>query len=229
MQIYHNDPLLEGHCGQKKLYTSIRTKYFWRKMTKDIAKFVQNCKLCCLNKVEPSNIEELTLTPTPNKASEIVVLDTIGPLPQTVFGNKYALTIMCDLSKYLVTIPIPDRAARTVAKAFFENFVLIYGKMNIIKSDFGTEFKNEIFSELCKFLSIENKFSTSYHHETLGTVERNHRVFNEYTRAYLNDNLNEWDTYLKYFTFYHNTTPNTVFDNKFIAFEIVFKKKSHNA
>ena len=80
-------------------------------------------------------------------------------------------------------------------------------------------------SELCKFLEIDIKFSTSYYHQTLGKIERNHRVFNEYIRAYIGENLSDWDTYLKYFTFYHNTSSNTVFDNKFTPFELVFGKK----
>lgn len=226
MQIYHNDPLLGGHCGQKKLYAKIRTKYYWKRMSKDIANYVRNCTDCRLNKVKPSNIEKLVLTPTPSKAFDVIVLDTVGPLPQSNYGNKYALTLICDLSKYLVSIPIPDKSAATVARAIFENFILIYGKMQIIKSDLGTEFKNELFCEICKFLKIETKFSTSYHHQTIGTVERNHRVFNEYIRAYLNENLNDWDTYLKYFTFYHNTTSSSVFDNKFTPFELVFGKKA---
>lgn len=227
MQIYHNDPLIGGHCGQKKLYAKIRTKYYWKKMTKDIAKYVRNCSKCNLNKVKPSNTEKLVLTPTPSKAFDIVVIDTIGPLPQSNYGNKYSLTLMCDLSKYLVSIPIPDKSASTVARAIFENFILVYGKMHTLISDQGTEFKNELLTELCKFLKIEIKFSTSYHHETVGTVERNHRVFNEYIRAYLNENLTDWDTYLKYFTFYHNTTSNSVFDNKFTPFELVFGKNAN--
>lgn len=175
-----------------------------------------------MNKVKPKNIEKLVLTPTPTKAFDVIVLDTIGPLPQSTYGNKYALTLICDLSKYLVTIPIPDKTAQTVARAIFENFILVYGRMNTIKSDLGTEFKNEIFTELCKLLKITINFSTGYHHQTVGTVERNHRVFNEYVRSYIKEHMTDWDTYLKYFTFYHNTTSNAVFDNKFTPFELVF-------
>lgn len=99
--------------------------------------------------------------------------------------------------------------------------------MKSIKTDLGTEFKNEIFSELTKLFKITHNFSTPYHHETVGTVERNHRVFNEYLRAYLNDNFDDWDVYLRYFTFLHNTTTNTVFDNKLTPYELIFGKKAN--
>ena len=226
MNVYHNDRLLGGHCGRRKLYAKLRTKYFWKNMSKDIAIFVKNCDKCNLNKVKPGNKEQLVLTPTPIRPFDIIVLDTIGPLPESNYGKKYALTLMCDLTKYLVTIAIPDKSANTVARAIFENFILIYGSMNSIKSDLGTEFKNNVLKELCQLLKIELNFSTAYHHETLGTVERNHRVFNEYIRAYMDDNISDWDTYLKYFTYFHNTTSNTVFDNRFSPYELIFGKSA---
>lgn len=226
LEIYHNDPITGGHCGRKRVYAKLRTKYYWRNMTRTIASFIKECRECSLNKVRKGNREELTLTPTPAKPFDVVVLDTIGPLPTSGYGNKYALTLICDFTKYLVTIPIPDKSAKTVAQAIFENFILIYGKMNAIKSDLGTEFKNEIFCQLCKLLSIEINFSTAYHHQTVGTIERNHRVFNEYIRSYIRENISDWDTYLKYFTFFHNTTSSSVFDNKFTPFELVFGKNA---
>jgi len=47
-------------------------------------------------------------------------VDTIGPLPKTEKGNEYAVTLICDLTKYLVTIPIQNKSAKTVAKAILE-------------------------------------------------------------------------------------------------------------
>lgn len=226
LEIYHNDPIVGGHCGRKRLYAKVRTKFYWKNMTRDIASFVKECRECTLNKVKVGTREQLTLTPTPVNPFDVVILDTIGPLPTSKYENKYAVTLICDFTKYLVCIPIPDKTARTVAQAIFENFILVYGKMKTIRSDLGTEFKNEIFIELCKLLNIELNFSTAYHHQTVGTVERSHRVFNEYLRAYISENISDWDTYLKYFTFFHNTTSSSVFDNKYTPYELIFGKNA---
>ena len=226
LSIYHNDPLTGGHCGRKKLYAKLKSKYYWKNLTRDVAKFVSNCKKCQVNKVRPGTKEEMVITPTPIKPFDILIIDTIGPLKESAYGNKYALTVICDLTKYLITISLPDKSAITIARAIFENVVLVYGIMKSIKTDCGTEYKNEMFKELCKFLRVDLNFSTPYHHESLGTVERNHRVFNEYLRAYLQETtFEDWDTYLKYFTFYHNTTTNSAFDNKYTPFELVFGKE----
>jgi len=42
----------------------------------------------------------------------------------------------------------------------------------------GTEYKNSIINDLCEYLKIENITSTAHHHQTVGTIERSHRIFN---------------------------------------------------
>lgn len=191
-------------------------------MTRDVAKYVRNCQTCLLNKPRNKTKQPLKVVATPQKPFDVVVIDTVGPLPTTDFGNKYAVTAICELTKYLVTIAIPNKEANTVARAVFENVILIYGPMKSIKTDLGTEYKNEIFKELSKMLEIDHKFSTAYH-ETLGTIERNHRSLNEYLRAYLADA--NWDIHLKYFTFCHNISYNANSDAKYTPFELIFSKK----
>ena len=49
---------------------------------------------------------------------------------------------MCDLTKYLIVVAIPDKSADIVALVIFEKFILTYGPMSTIRSDLETEFKN---------------------------------------------------------------------------------------
>lgn len=72
-----------------------------------------------------------------------------------------------------MTVPIPDKRATTIAKAIFENFILIYGPMKQLTTDHGTEYLNSTISELCKLLKINHITSTAYHHRSLGTIEMN--------------------------------------------------------
>lgn len=109
--------------------------------------------------------------------------------------------MICDLTKYLVCAPTPDKSAREVAKAIFESFILIYGPMKEIRTDRGTEYVNQVITELCKLMNISHEKSTAHHHETVGTVERNHREFNKYVRMYIDSTNDDWETYIKYFCF----------------------------
>lgn len=221
---YHDDPIFGGHAGKTKIYAKLRPNYYWNNMSKDISKYVNSCKKCMLNKPKYKNKEPMQITDTPYNSFETIVIDTIGPFRLTANGNRYAVTMVCDLTKYLITVAIPDKEAKTIAKAIFENCILIYGPMNSILSDRGTEYVNEITKELFALFNVQHKVSTAYHHETLGAIERNHRVLNEYLRAYNNENLDNWDEFLKYFTYCYNVTPHTSLNNKYSPFELIFAK-----
>lgn len=166
----------------------------------------------------------MCITRTPQNAFDVMIIDTIGPLPTSNVGYKYAVTMICDLTKYLITAPIVNKTAKEVAKAIFENLVLVYGPVREIRTDKGTEYNNEIMTELCKLLKIEHKTSTSYHHESVGSIERNHRTLNEYIRSYIKD-MSNWNEYLSYFTFCYNTTQNSVFNHDYSPYELVFGRK----
>lgn len=86
----------------------------------------------------------------------------------------------------------------------------------------GTEFKNQVLTELCTLLKVELITSTPHHHQTLGTVERSHRTLNEYLRSYISTDKSDWDEWLKYFTYCYNTTPST--SHGYCPFELVYGK-----
>lgn len=175
-------------------------------------------------KAKIKNNEQLKITDTPQTSLEKIIIDTIGPMSTSLNGNQYALTIVDDLTKYLVMIPIPNKEAKTVAKALFENFILTFGPVRTILSDRGTEYVNGVTQELFKLLNITHRTSTPYRHQTVGSVERTHRVFNEYLRTYLKQEP-DWENNMKYFSFCYNTTPHTSFNHQYTPFELIFAKR----
>lgn len=125
---YHNDLILGGHPGKKRLLAKLQQSYMWKSMARDVAKFVENCDSCILNKIRKGNKENLVLTETSQKPFDKIIIDTIGPLETSTAGNKYALTIICDLTKYVIAGAMPNKEAVTVAKTPMNHFILIYGK-----------------------------------------------------------------------------------------------------
>jgi len=220
---YHEDPVFGGHCGQKRLLKKLKASFLWKNMAHDVANYIRKCQKCQLNKIKSRYCEPMVLTPTPQQAFDIVCIDTIGPFPKSNNGNTYAVTIQCELSKYVIIVPIPNKEAVTVAKAIFERFILIYGPVKEIRTDMGTEYKNQVFSKLSQLLNMKHKISTAYHSQSIGGCERNHRVLNEYMRMYINDSNSDWDTWTQYYAFCYNTTPSTY--HEFTPFELVFGKQ----
>jgi len=84
----------------------------------------------------------------------------------------------------------------------------------------GTEYKNNVIQDMCKYMKIENLTSTAYHHQTLGIIERSHRTFNEYIRSYISADKTDWDVWIQYFTYCFNTTPSVM--HNYCPYELVF-------
>ena len=218
---FHNSPI-SGHFGVRKTVLKLKQRYIWKNMRKMVRDYVKNCDKCLRNKQTKNIKEEMIITDTPTTSFEIVEIDTVGPL-RLSNGYRYILTMQCNLTKYVVAYPIETKEAKNVAKTLVEQFILKYGCFKVLKSDNGTEFKNELMNEICKLLNIEQKFSAPYHHQTIGTLERNHRVMNEYMLNFVDDS--NWDQWIPYYTFAYNTTPHV--DNNYTPYELVFGKLTY--
>lgn len=211
-----------GHVGINRLYRKLKILYKWPKMKLTISNYISKCLMCKQTKHTTRTKENFIHTPTPQKPFDSIAMDTIGPFPKSNSDNRYALTIQCDLSKYVIIKPIKDKQAATIAKAFVESCILIYGTPSIIRTDQGTEYKNEIFNKISQLLQFTHSFSTPYHPQTIANLERNHRCVNEYLRQFVNESQTDWDDWLPYYSFCYNTTPHT--DFPYSPFELVFGK-----
>lgn len=224
INLYHNNPVFGGHVGKKRLYYKLRQHYYWKKMMRDVATFANSCLKCQQNKVIRHVKLPMCITDTPGRPFEKISIDTVGPLPITENGNNYVLTINCNLTKYFIAVPMPNKEAKTIAKSIVENVFLIFGLSKFILTDMGTEYVNKVFKNITKLFDINHLTSTPYHPHTVGGIERSHRTLNEYLRSYLAPNTAEWDTYVKLFAYCYNTTPNSSFECKFSPFELIFGK-----
>jgi len=90
----------------------------------------------------------MKITTTPEVVWEKCALDIVGPLSQTLEGNKCVLTFQDELSKFTLAIPIKQQDAVTIAKAFVD--VLKFGIPQMILTDQGSDFMSEVFTNICK-------------------------------------------------------------------------------
>ena len=162
------------------------------------------------------------MTDTLSTSWEVLEADLVGPLPLSEMGNRYALTVQCVLTKFIDAVPIADKSAISVARALVERIFCRYGTCLKLKTDLGREFMNEFLTEICRMLHISHKPSTPVHHETVGGVERSHRVFNEFLRIHSESKDGAWDTWLSFYVFAYNTTNHVA--TRYSPYELVFGK-----
>jgi len=74
---------------------------------------------------------------------------------------------------------------------------------------------------MLKFKKIQ---STAFHPESQGSIERSHRVLTEYLRHYVNKDQTNWDEWVPFGTYVHNTTVHSA--TGFTPFELLFGRPS---
>jgi transposase InsO family protein len=216
----HESPI-GGHAGMNKTYKRLKHFITWQGMKGDVEEFIQKCEKCQKNKMTQCHTRlPLTITDTPSTVFEKCTIDIVGPLNLSTLGNRYILTVQDELSKFLIAVPMGEQTAEDVAKAFVDNVILIYGIPQVILSDCGSQFLSETFKGICKLLGIKRMQTTSWHPQSNGSNERSHKGLIEYIRNYVCADLNNWDHWVKYATFVHNTTPHR--GTNYMPFQLLF-------
>ncbi|KAL4153886.1 hypothetical protein QTP88_001719 [Uroleucon formosanum] len=203
---YHNTPT-GGHSGISRTVKRLKLNYQWKNLKKDVKRYIQNCEVCQKNK-------------THRKTK--ICLDIVGPLPITELGNTHILTMQDELTRYALAVALASTDATTVARAFVECCVCIFGIPTSILTDCGTNFLSNVFKNMCKLLDIEKSKTTPWHPQTNGYLERSHKILKNYLRSFVDED-NNWDKLLCYSTFCYNTTVHT--STNFTPYELLFGRK----
>ncbi|CAB0033548.1 unnamed protein product [Trichogramma brassicae] len=218
-----HDSAVAGHKGMIKTYHRIRERYYWPNMMEEIRRYVKTCHDCQIRKLTRVKTKfPMKITTTPTTAFEVVEMDVVGPLPITISGNKYLLTLQCNLTKYSEAIPLPDVKADMIASAFAKDFICRFGCPETLRTDMGQNLIGKVFSTLAKLFKIRQIHSTAYRLQTQGSLERSHHSLIEYLKMYINDR--DWDTWIRYAIFSYNTSTHTA--HGFTPHELFFARKA---
>ena len=99
---------------------------------------------------------------------------------------------------------MPTQTAAEVAKWLFA-YIYRHSCPIRIFTDQGKCFEAELFRELLALLDIDKSGTTPYHPQCDGHMERFNRTLEGMLRCFIQDNLTDWDEYLKPLAFAYNT------------------------
>ena len=207
IKTYH-DSKLAGHRGINSTYQRIRRFYKWFNMRADIAAYVKSCDLCQRIKGPNAVNMRMQIISPAEYPFQKVYLDVVGPLEITFSGNKYILTVLDDLSRYMNAYPIPNQEAATICEVFVKQILNHHKTPQIVLTDQGSNFTSEAFCNLLKLFHIKKITTTPYHPQANGGLERAHRPMVEYLKIFCRDNPSYWDDLLPYAMYVHNNNVN---------------------
>jgi hypothetical protein len=147
-------------------------------------------------------------------------MDLLTPLPLTESGNKHLVAFQCSFTKYVMAVPLKDKTAQAVAEALVNSVVLTQGTPETLLSDNGSEFCNELMSNICDMLSITRKTCNPYTPSTDGMIERFFGTYSGLMSTVINHKQTDWDKLTNFVLHaYNNTThSSTGFTPTYLAF-----------
>ena len=189
---YHDD---NGHMGVEKTFQSIKRKYFWPCLLRDINDFVGRCVSCQtrnLKKQQP-HMQECDMPPFPFAK---LALDVSGPYPKTHSGNQYIVTFIDMYSGWPEAFAVPNKKAETVVNLLIDEVFPRFGAPLQLLTDNGPENINKIMKKTLEDLNIHHVTTSFYHPQSNGKVERFHRTMHDVLAKKIGSNEQSWDVYI---------------------------------
>jgi hypothetical protein len=207
LYMMHNDPT-SAHFSTDTMFDKIRKRYYWPQMYENIREYVQSCDACQRRGKSRSN--QMLHPIAVHGPFYQVGIDFVGPLPITSQGNKYIIVAMDYMTKWPEAKAVPVATAEETFQFIYEDIICRHGCPAKLLSDRGTHFNNQMVEKLLEKFGIKHVFSTPYHPQTNGLVERFNRTLCE-SLSKLVKQTNEWDQYIApvlfaYRTSKHSTT-----------------------
>ena len=221
LRLCHN-PAIAGHQGQNHMYHALRREYYWPHLAADVASIVRGCRTCAMNRVKlRKHLNRLRLFPA-TRPLESLAIDILGPLPKTKTGKRFLLVITDRFKKLTQVVALRTTTAYTVATAFCDAWVFKYGVPRSLLSDNGPQFNANFFQSVCRVLGITNLYTSAYHPQTNGQVERWNRTIASMLRNYVKEHQDDWDVYVGPLTYAYNSQVHRTTRTK--PFELVLSR-----
>ena len=143
-----------GHRGFDSTFRAISSRFSWKGIKDDIARFTESCLHCLRGhpSLVPRPLGEQVHGTRPN---EVLHFD------YAKVYDKYVLIIRDDLSGFIHLRFTASAEARHVVQCLLE-WVSDFGIPKMFVSDQGSHFKNKVTAILSKMLHIEHHFVVAY-------------------------------------------------------------------
>lgn len=205
-----------GHASKDRVAAALRRRFYWPKLTQDVADHIADCHEC-------------TLAKTPNVRNRNPVGPTVGRYPfdlvyadildmtntydydaSTGAGHRKLAVFVDSLSRWAEAIPLhKDPSAAELLDIFHGHIVARHGVPRILISDRGSNLVSALNSAIFNMTGVDLHGTTAEHKEANGVVERFNQTLLNMVRA---SNLGGayWRDHLPFVLMAYRATPHRV-------------------
>ena len=219
--MYH-DTLLGAHYGPLNTYYTIKDKYHIHNLLDKLNKYVTSCEECQKQKSKkrPTRYFHPRIPLDYNPMSYISA--DIKYMPKGIYNYEFLLVIVCEITGFVLAIPLIKHDAVTIAHALLEKVIFLFGPPQTLIIDEDRALSAKVMHYILDALKVNAKLVSPSNHGSLKT-ERYIQTINNLITRQLTGKGREWPLYVTSTCYAMNTfvSPTTGFS----PYELVFLKK----
>jgi hypothetical protein len=216
-----------GHPGRHRTTETIRLRYYWTHMYKDIQRYCFGCRYCDLRKAHnrvakvPTQIYDYV-----EKPGSRVHADLTGPFPES--GGYVQILVLKDaLTKFIALVALNSKDMIHVQEEVIGRWVAIFGPPDMLITDGGREFKNSIATQLAELWGCRKVNTTPRNPRSDGQVENQMRTLKDMLQAFISEHQDDWHQHLAAVAMAYNSTVNDA--TGFTPFYLMFGREMTSA
>jgi len=195
------------HAGSKKVHNYLKDDFDMKNMKEKIKDMVQSCLICQKRKTFTSKTKENIIKQISDEPFQKIYVDFCGPLKRNIHGYQYILGIIDHFSRYICLNAVVHQDEKTARRILLERWILKFGPPKEIHVDRGKTFESSSFKELANNFNSRIIYSSPYHHQTNGMIERQFRTIRDSINTRIQDGVHkDWVEILPEIEFMINST-----------------------
>lgn len=201
-----HDSIFGGHFSLGKTLPTIQQRYWWSGMEQDVAAWIQCCDICVQRKLTSPKVTVRLKNVEVSGPWELVACDCLT-VPTSKQGRNSVVVFMDYFTKYPEAFVVSDIKATTIADLLLKEIIPRHGVPKRFLTDQGSNFTSILIAQVCKLLSQKKIFTTPYHPQCDGLVERYNRTLLDTLSKFCMNDATNWEFYLPFALFAYRATP----------------------
>ena len=202
----HESPLESAHTGPERLWQSLSSRFYWKRMKVDIVNYCRSCDVC--QKTKTPNFTKFGMlipNPIPSRPYQSVSMDFIVNLPWSEGYN--AIYVVVDrLTKHASFIPTTTGLdSEGFAILFFKHIVCRFGLPESIVTDRDPRWTSDFWLSVAKALQTKMSLSSSHHPQHDGQTEVVNKLLTTMMRAFIAGKKDQWALWIHLLEFAYNS------------------------